>query len=156
MINREFGQLKNEIDRIANDTEFNGKKVLNGNVSGKEITFKQGTQSGNTGANNIDFAKVFANVEGEELAKLGEGSFQINVKTKAGASGGDPEFTVELVDKSQFNGGKEYVMDSFSFTTASKSTNETFELGGVQIELDIDKTNLAADKTASFTFTNTA
>ncbi len=155
LINREFGQLKNEIDRIANDTEFNGKKVLNGNVSGKEISAKQnGTGSGNVGTGNIDLGKVFKNVDAAEIAKLGEGEFEIKVKTDDTTA--NPNVTVELIDKSQFNGGKEYVMDSFTFTTGGNDTNETFELGGVKVELNINKANLAAGKEASFEFTNIA
>ncbi len=151
LIDQEFGQLRKEMDRIATDTEFNGNKVLDGTASGKTIEFKQGTQSGNTGATNIDFGKVFADVEGEELAKLGEGEFEVRVKTD---NSSNPNVTVELVDKSKFNGGKEYVMDSFTFTTATGDTNETFKLGGVELELNINKDNLAGEKEAKFTFTN--
>ena len=35
LINQEFEQLKSEIDRIATDTEFSGRKMLNGDMSGK-------------------------------------------------------------------------------------------------------------------------
>ncbi len=43
LINQEFNQLKSEIDRIANDTEFNGSKVLNGDKSGEKIEFDTGS-----------------------------------------------------------------------------------------------------------------
>ena len=37
LIDQEFKKLKSEIDRISEDTEFNGSKLINGSISGKEI-----------------------------------------------------------------------------------------------------------------------
>lgn len=42
MIEMEIDQLKEEIDRIAKDTEFNGKKLLNGDCDLKGFTNKKG------------------------------------------------------------------------------------------------------------------
>ncbi|MCP5040186.1 MAG: flagellin FliC [bacterium] len=54
-INTEFRDLANEIDRIANVTQFNGRNVLNGNSS---ITFQIGTE--NTNSDRIDVSGVNA------------------------------------------------------------------------------------------------
>ena len=63
------------------------------------------------------------------------------------------DVTIELVDKSEFNGGKEYVMDSFTFNTnvGGNGQNETFSLGGVDVEL-----NFASLTSGNVTFTNTS
>ena len=142
LINQEFLQLKSEIDRIATDTEFNGNKVLNGSLSGKEISL-DGGRTGIThvaaGTNNI--STNFQNDNNEsELSKLGEGTFEIKVTVESPATN-PSNVTVELIDKANFN-DKEYVMDSFTFSTdvTGAGTNESFKLGGVDIELEV--TNL--------------
>lgn len=38
-LNKEFASLATEIDRIANDTEFNGIKLLDGSISGDSLDF---------------------------------------------------------------------------------------------------------------------
>jgi flagellin len=45
-LNDEFTELKNEIDRISGQTEFNTKKLLNGSVS--SVTFQIGANTGQT------------------------------------------------------------------------------------------------------------
>lgn len=47
----EFTRLRNEIDRIANNTEWNGRPVLNGNAGGtgvQEVSFQVGGNAGQT------------------------------------------------------------------------------------------------------------
>ena len=152
LINQEFLQLKSEIDRIATDTEFNGNKVLNGSLSGKEITSGTGTVEG-ANAGNIKLNDIFGDVDPEELAKLGEGEFHVKV-----TSNGVDTVTIELIDNANFN-DKKYVMDSFTIDAQNPAQgNETFELGGVQWELNgLDQiaTN-APNGTVTFKFTNEA
>ena len=152
LINQEFLQLKSEIDRIATDTEFNGNKVLNGSLSGKEITSGTGTVEG-ANAGNIKLNDIFGDVDPEELAKLGEGEFHVKV-----TSNGIDTVTIELIDNANFN-DKKYVMDSFTIDAQNPAQgNETFELGGVQWELNgLDQiaTN-APNGTVTFKFTNEA
>jgi len=45
----EFGRLKDEIDRIANNTEWNGRAVLNGNAGGTGVTDVSYQVGGNAG-----------------------------------------------------------------------------------------------------------
>lgn len=151
LINQEFGQLKSEIDRIANETEFNGNKVLNGDKSGKEIDFK-GTFTG-TGKNeagqssNVDADKVtkmFAGTDLTNIEKLGEGDFTL--KLTVGDSGDD--ITVELIDKSDFNGGKEYVMDSFVIKDGkTKQDTQSVTLAGQEFKFTDLKANFAENGT---------
>ena len=47
----EFGRLKDEIDRIANNTEWNGRAVLNGNAGGtgvSDVSYQVGGNAGQT------------------------------------------------------------------------------------------------------------
>ena len=147
LINQEFDQLKSEIDRIANDTEFNGNKVLNGNLSGKEIT--EGTLT--KGAGTGDMSGKFTIDQGE-LAKLGEGNFEFKITVDGAAA--TANVTIDLIDKSQFNGGKEYVMDSITLDNVdtTQAGSESFKIGGIDIEIDPE--NLESG--ATVTFTNTA
>ncbi len=151
LINQEFLQLKSEIDRIATDTEFNGNKVLDGSLSGKTIEIDPGSTamvngSNIGGAQEADLAILFASVDPNELNKLGEGSFEIKI-SKTGTN-----VTVDLIDNSHFNGGKKYVMDSFTIDNAN--ANETFELAGISLEVEALDTNLDDGESIAFEFTN--
>lgn len=150
LINQEFGQLKSEIDRIANETEFNGNKVLNGDKSGKELKFEgtfTGTGKNDAGADSqIDAGKVtdmFANTDLSNIEKLGEGDFTLKLTV-----GDNNAVTVELIDKSDFNGGKEYVMDSVTIANGTTSANdEKITLAGQEFTLTNLKDNFAANGT---------
>ena len=143
LINQEFEQLKSEIDRIANDTEFNGNKVINGNLSGKEIT--EGTLT--KGVGTADMSGKFTIDQGE-LAKLGEGNFEFKITVDS--PGANANVTIDLIDKSQFNGGKEYVMDSITLDNVdtTQAGSESFKIGGIDIE--INPNNLESGATVKF------
>ena len=145
LINQEFLQLKSEIDRIATDTEFNGNKVLNGSLSGKEITAGNGAEVEN--ADSLPLADIFGSVDPLEVAKLGEGTFEIKITKN------NDDVTVELIDKANFN-DKEYVMDSFIIEDAEDS--ETFKLAGVEFELSQLETEVSDGQSATISFVNTA
>ena len=135
LINQEFKQLKSEIDRIASDTEFNGNKVLNGNVSGKEI--KLDKKAGGVEVTGTDKSKVkdaLSTVDEKELQSLGEGTFKLKL-----TKGDGTDIKVELLDNSKFNGNKEYVMDSKTIKTGDASV----KLAGIDIKLKDLNTNFA-------------
>ena len=145
LINQEFGQLKKEIDRIASDTEFNGSKVLNGEKSGKDIQFSNGSvtakDNNNSNVNNANqkAAAVLLGTKLEEVNSLGEGKFILKLTRD------DNNVTVKLLDKSKFNGEKEYVMDSVFLKDGAKEQNKddhTVKLSGVKFELKGLKTNI--------------
>ena len=52
-IKKEMDQLAEEITRIANNTEFNTKKLLDGSLSGTGVTFQIGANDGQTMTVNI-------------------------------------------------------------------------------------------------------
>jgi flagellin len=96
-LNSEYQQLKNEITRIANNTEWNGMKILNGNndfgtaagaeqlvkfqvgannaqtidVSFKDFSFTPGSSSATTSTTSINFA---AKTAGTDVARF-KGTF---------------------------------------------------------------------------------
>ncbi|MEL0037440.1 MAG: flagellin [Halieaceae bacterium] len=61
----EFGRLKDEIDRIANNTEWNGRAVLNGNAGGTGVTDVSYQVGGNAGQT---ISVSFGNMVGGGLA----------------------------------------------------------------------------------------
>ena len=154
LINQEFLQLKDEVDRIATDTEFNGNKVLNGSLSGKEIKTETGgaVVGSPSGINATNLGTIFSDVAPEELAKLGEGEFHVKI-----TSNGTNEVTIDLIDNANFN-DKQYVIDSITIGNLPPDAKEIFELGGVQWELNgLNQigTN-APNGTATFKFVNEA
>ena len=183
LIDQEFTELKKEIDRIANETEFNGSKVLNGEKSGKEIvagnwTTDQNKDAFGTANNKLnkdaDLKKAFTNATtADEVKKLGEGNFELRIyvgddttqsvvknisdpKLKEKFDGlKENDIKIELVDKSKFNDGKEYVMDEVTIT----DKDQDIELYGMKLHLT-STGGLAQIKTgkglsAAFTFSNT-
>lgn len=62
-LDTEFSQLSTELDRIASSTEFNGKKLLNGDASGG-ITF-------HIGVNNTTTDKITVSIVNSQASKLG-------------------------------------------------------------------------------------
>ncbi len=140
LINQEFNQLKSEIDRIANDTEFNGSKVLNGDKSGEKIEFDTGsiTSTTATGGTPLDAANavnVFLETELKNVNTLGEGTFHLKLTVD-----GD-EAKIELTDTSKFNDNKEYVVDSIT-VDISKDDEQTITLGGADFKLAKLKTHI--------------
>ena len=71
-LQKEVSQLKSEIDRIADSANFNGIKLLNGDMSGATTTFTQATAS-----KAAEFSLTIT-ASGKELAG---GSIQIGNKT---------------------------------------------------------------------------
>ena len=132
LINQEFGQLKKEIDRIASDTEFNGSKVLNGEKSGKDIQFNQGTITAKKNNQEVlnasdqerqqrqaKVAEMIAGTELSSLNSLGEGKFNLKVTLN------NEDVLVELFDESKFNGEKKYLLDSKVIKGGASANNNT-------------------------------
>ncbi len=128
-------------------------KVLNGNISGKEyeITNEKADGGNANGINNDNLKKIFAGTK-EELLKLGEGTFEIKITAPAN---GATDVTLEIIDKSEFNGGKEYVMDTITFAKPAQKGNQTVEIAGITLELkELDTNTLPDGKSGGFEFTN--
>jgi len=68
----EFTQLSTELDRIAASTEFNGKKLLDGQASGG-IVFHIGT-------NNTSTDKISVSIANSQASQLGTGGTKLNAQ----------------------------------------------------------------------------
>ena len=69
-INTEFGQLKDEIDRIAGQTEFNGVALLDGSNTSKSV--QVGLDSGQTIGISLSAADVYLATPGLSYAESGK------------------------------------------------------------------------------------
>jgi flagellin len=90
----EFKQLTDEIDRIANVTEFNGQKLLDGSAAGG-ITFQVGI---GTGSND----KITATIDTMTAASYGKDPDGATINLAELAIGGDdadPAAALEAIDK---------------------------------------------------------
>ncbi|MCU6708439.1 flagellin [Paenibacillus sp. J5C_2022] len=166
-LQKEIRQLKEEVDRISNTTEFNTKKLLNGNVA------NTGTVTGTNSA-NIDSAEVLN-------SSLASGNYQIiitNTGTAATANGVDAgtglsttsvtlgtaadakygSYQLKIEDDAE-NVGKKVItlIDTVSGEEVASQNNVLAGAGGGNHELagiDIDATAISGNGTFSFTLEN--
>ncbi len=66
-VNQEVQQLRSEVDRIANVTNFNGINLLNGEASKSELQFQVGIRKEADDADRIQFNTTEYNVKAAEL-----------------------------------------------------------------------------------------
>ena len=128
LINQEFEQLKSEIDRIATDTEFSGRKMLNGDMSWKNLRSGPVGYYGNNANSSIVASDELKRRNESELIKFGEGTFEIRVNNDG------KNIRFDLVDMQNFN-DKIYVIDSVTIENTGK--DEVFELGGATLQLNL-------------------
>lgn len=133
VLQKETEQLKQEIDRIANNTEFNGKKLINGDLSSKAYKDESGVVASKTG----DFA---VNITDTTLA---DGD-----STVAAVVTADDTFTVKVT-------AYDAETDTYSYTITPESTGvegtaanfsaggatddavgTATDLGGLSVEMD--------------------
>lgn len=68
-LNEQFKQLVQQIDSVASNTSFNGKKLLNGDLSGSgklsldSILSSEGNDSGNLAIDNLSSTNLFSDIE---------------------------------------------------------------------------------------------
>jgi flagellin len=84
----EFGQLTEELDRIAQVTEFNGKKLLDGSAG--EISFQVGI---GTGSNDTIKTTL------ETMTSKSYGADKVDLTALKIGTGGDPTAALDAIDK---------------------------------------------------------
>jgi len=82
-LQQEVGQLQQELNRIANETEFNGRKLLDGSFSAQQ--FQVGANANQTIQIGMNSAK--ANTIGNQSVVTDGGGLQVQSSTYAGAVG---------------------------------------------------------------------
>jgi flagellin-like hook-associated protein FlgL len=135
-IQSEIGQLKSELDRIANTTSFNGKKLLDGKYSS---TFQVGANSGETiavsvgtamGSTGLGVGGVDVTVKGkyDNAAASGAGS----VVTTNATSGANAELVFTKATNEADFGGTSGAATAFDNLTGTISFGgKTFDLNSV-------------------------
>ncbi len=128
-IQSEVTQLKAELDRIANTTKFNGKKLLDGSYSGH---FQVGANA--TAADKITVAI------GTAMSAAGLGVNNVDVTT-GGASYSDGPGTVNLAASaatasSITYGGNTYTLDLTGWATGGTSADAAKNQSLIQSQLD--------------------
>lgn len=147
-LQKEMTQLGEEIDRIANNTEFNTKKLLNGNM-GVATTAAKGTvvNKGNIDA-TADKETKFVDLKDTQGNKLG---IALNDKVTATWSVGGTQFSAELTiaadskldalfNLMKGNGTAGNTMEKVeilngTITATAKDTGTTKQINGLSIEV---------------------
>lgn len=91
LLNREFQSLKSEVNRIANVSNFNGRKLLDG--SGGELTFQVGSRKGEN--NQVSFR---SNEADARASALGVGGSSVGSKGEALDSLGEIDEAINKVN----------------------------------------------------------
>jgi flagellin len=149
----EVSQLVAEIDRVANQTAFNGEKLLNGDFTSK--LFQVGADAGQTiGINKI----VDANVD-----TLGKAFFAAEQTATAALSSGGPATDAGTVASMAINGVTIDTVDIAEGATAKEvetdlvnAINAKMDLTGVAASLTDDGELVLSSLTAGKDFTFTA
>ncbi|GAB6991336.1 flagellin N-terminal helical domain-containing protein [Paenibacillus pini] len=99
-LQKEVQQLKDEVDRIANNTEFNTKKLLNGDLSAK--TYK-------------DESAIVASKTGDFDVKITNATLSDGLATNASVVTADDTFTVKVTEY-------DAKTNTYSYTITPEST----------------------------------
>ncbi|MCH4887440.1 flagellar hook-associated protein 3 [Acidaminobacter sp. JC074] len=149
-IQDEINQLTSEIDRISNDTEFNNKTLLNGNLENNAQVTNNNTNVSNVEVEDDSMAEgdYVLTVSSSSMAYDGtSGVNETNVDSvsNAGTGATEPgEYTLELVETETANEFDVYLKDSEGNVVAELKSeeidnggqNDTIDIGGLQIQFD--------------------
>jgi flagellin len=119
MLQKEFTQLRTEIDRIANTTEFNGRKLLNGD--NESFEFQVGIGAGDKDSNTDVISATMVKASSEEL-----GLKDLDIGTDAAGA----QAALEAID-----------------TALGTTSTARADLGSVQNRLQVTVSNLQTANT---------
>ncbi|KZR59869.1 flagellin [Pseudobacillus badius] len=97
-IQKEISQLKDEVNRISNDTEFNTKKLLNGSV---------GNQANVTGTNNLKFQPIQvadSNLAADTYTVKAANAASVGADVKTNTTGIDAAASFDFSDNTKVAG----------------------------------------------------
>ena len=133
-LQKEIASLKDEIDRIADATNFNGINLLDGSLSVAKLDVKSASIGGNTITPTVNAATGTAS----------------KFVAKPGAGGIKQTLTVEYADES---GALHEVEVEYKSTNAA-DTNDTAILGALQKSKLASVFDITSDKAGNFTLTS--
>jgi flagellin-like hook-associated protein FlgL len=145
-VQSEIVQLKSELDRIANTTTFNGKKLLDGSF--KE-NFQVGANAGETIAVNIGTAMGSAGLKVDGVDVTGSGDYgcdtsaaagKVNVSTAAGDASA-AKLTITAAGTDTFATGTAAVTGYANLTGTISFGGKSFDLGSVDYGKAADTSN---------------
>jgi len=160
-LQKEIRQLKEEIDRISTTTEFNTKKLLNGNVANTATVTA-------TNAANIDTAEVLnatlksdtytltvsntANVQVADELDAGTGLAAGDVTIGSNANAKYGKYQLKVEDDAQNTGMKSLTLiDAATGEVVASQNNVSTAAGTTTLNgLDIDNTAITGNGTFSF------
>jgi flagellin len=126
-LNAEFAQLIAEIDRIANNTSFNGQTLLDGNYSATAAIFQVGADAGQV---------ISVTISGVEASNLGVEALGVSAYTSAQAAISTIDTAIDSVDS--IRGSLGAVQNRFESTIANlQSVSENLSAARSRI-LDAD------------------
>jgi len=88
-LNNEYAQLKAEIDRIADNTKFNGKVLLNGSFSATGASFQVGEYGGVT---------ISISISDANAAAIGSSGTAVSATTVGGGTGTAASTAIGVID----------------------------------------------------------
>ena len=147
-IQSEIGQLKSELNRIANTTTFNGKKLLDGSFT---ANFQVGANSGETIGVSVGTAMGAAGlgVDGVDVTAAGSYAFSSGTGTTAG--------TVVVATAAADNTRAQLSLNAattnaFASASGYEALSGTISFGGKSFDLgSVDYSNADGDNNATTT-----
>lgn len=124
---KEVSQLKDEIDRISNDTEFNTKKLLNGSIGNSAVV-------SNDGAKIVSASVTKANLKADTYTVTESAAATVGVDVKTNTTGlASTDF--ELADSSKITGLKlgDYTLEVTAGTTTGNFDYSLKNSDGVEV-----------------------
>ena len=134
-LNAEVTQLKEELNRIAETTEFNGKKLLDGTMT--DATFQVGANAGENQTISFSIASSKGDVLGTVSAGTVTGTAQVGTALTA-ADAVDGTLTITAADGTNYN---------INFTDADTGDQAVFNVNGTDIDVTYDHANSAMTET---------
>lgn len=126
-LQKEVEQLKEEIDRIANNTEFNTKKLLNGDLSANIFQAEDAYVASKTGDFNVSITSVIDDDPTTGSIVTADDTFVIEV---TGYDAGTDTYAYSITPESTG------VATTGSFTAGGTAADAITGLGGVDITVD--------------------
>jgi len=128
-LNDEVTQLKAELDRIADTTQFNGKNLLDGSMAGEanEATFQVGANAGESQTISFDIDSATTESLGEQSSDYAAYVAEVNASTTAFSG---LEITA---DAGQGTTGSSISITIATSTTASENSVEATTTGSITV-----------------------
>src|SRR5690349_19165321 len=162
-IQKEIGQLKEELNRIANTTTFNGTKLLDGSFA---KAFQVGANAGETIAVNIGAPNKGMDSSGLGVAGVdvtAAGSYTVGAAaagkvsaTTAAAAAAAAVMTFTATGTDTFSGAASGIQPFKNLTGTINFGGKSFDLGSVDYSTIVPSGTPATDAAAALTKLNTA